>query len=398
MSRGSPSVGSIGRVKGYNGPRRRPPFGGEKRLVSSVDLAPAPYALYARYPELQATLPRLALGKGPSPVAPLTRLSERLGGPPIWAKNDGLYGGVYGGNKARKLEFILADALRRRCRTIITFGATGTNHGLATALYAREQGLRTVLLLVDQPITERVRKQVWRLHKSGAVVYRTRTVARTAMITPLAMLRYADWRRVRLAYFLPTGGSSPLGALGFVNAALELADQIAAGELPEPSHIFVALGSGGTAAGLLLGLRLAGLRSRLMAVRVSDVTSLTPKTVAGLANRAAKLLRQRGAALPPGDIEPEEVTVLSDWLGAGYGHPTPAAARAEELLRETEGLELEGVYTAKTMSALLGLVEAGQLREGPVLYWHTYNALPLPFGTPSEEELRRLPRAFQDLA
>ena len=217
------------------------------------------------------------------------------------------------------------------------------------------------------------------------------------MITPLAMLRYADWRRLRPPYFLPTGGSSPLGAIGFVNAALELAGQVSAGEVPEPAQIFVALGSGGTASGLLLGLRLAGLRSRLIAVRVSDMMSLSPETVAGLANRSAKLLRRRGAALPPGDIRPEEVTVLSDWLGAGYGHPTPAAARAEEMLRDEEGLELEGVYTAKTMSALVGLVETGQLREGPVLYWHTYNALPLPFGTPSEADLRRLPRAFRGL-
>ena len=365
--------------------------------MSAIEVAPAAYALYTRYPELEATLPRLTLGKAPSPVVPLTHLSERLDGPELWAKNDGLYGSIYGGNKARKLELILADALRRRCRTIITVGATGTNHGLATALYARQQGLRTVLLLVDQPVTDHVRQQVWRLREAGAVLHRPRTVARTAAMTPLVMLRYADWRRGRLPYFLPAGGSSPLGALGFVNAALELADQIAAGELPEPAHIFVALGSSGTAAGLLLGLRLAGLRSRLMAVQVSDLTPLNPETVAGLANRSARLLRKRGAPLPPGDVKPEEVTVLTDWLGPGYGHPTPAAARAEELLREMEGLELEGVYTAKTMSALVGLVEAGQLREGPVLYWHTYNALPLPFGTPSEEDLRRLPRAFRDL-
>jgi len=366
--------------------------------VSTVEPASVAFALYARYPELRTTLPRLALGTGPSPVVPLTRLSEKLGGPQLWVKNDGLYGSVYGGNKARKLELIIADALRRGRRTIITVGATGTNHGLATALYGREHGLRTVLLLVEQPVTDRVRRQVWRLHKAGAVLYRARTVPRAAALAPLVMVRHADWRRARLPYFLPAGGSSPLGAVGFVNAALELADQVAAGELPEPAHIFVALGSAGTAAGLLLGLRLAGLRSRLEPVLVSDLTPLSSKKVAGLANRTARLLRQRGAPLPRGEIAPEEVTVLSDWLGDGYGHSTLAGSRAEDLLRETEGLELEGVYTAKTMSALVGLVEAGELREGPVLYWHTYNALPLPFGTPTEEDLRRLPRAFRDLA
>lgn len=361
------------------------------------ELAPGSSGVYARYPQLQATLPRLTLGKGPSPAVPLDRLSSRLGGPPLWVKNDGLYGSVYGGNKARKLEFILADALRRGCRTIITFGAIGTNHGLATALYGRERGLRTVLLLVDQPLSDHVRSQIWRFHQAGAVLHRTRTVPQTAVQAPLAMLRYADWRRGRLPYLLPTGGSSPLGAVGYVNAALELADQVAVGELPEPAHIFVALGSGGTVAGLLLGLRLARLRSRLTAVLVTDVVPPTPKKVARLANRTARLLRQRGAPLPEGDIGPEDVTVLSDWLGGGYGHPTPSAARAEELLRETEGLELDGVYTAKTMAALLDLVEAGQVREGPVLYWHTYNALPLPFGEPTAYDLERMPRAFRSL-
>jgi D-cysteine desulfhydrase len=149
--------------------------------------------------------------------------------------------------------------------------------------------------------------------------------------------------------------------------------------------------------GLLLGLRLAGLRSRLVPVLVSNLTPLSPKTVASLANRTARLLRRRGAPLPADEIAPEEVTVLTDWLGEGYGHPTLAGTRAEDLLRQEEGLELEGVYTAKTMSALVGLVEAGQLRDGPVLYWHTYNALPLPFATPTEADLRRLPRAFRDL-
>jgi D-cysteine desulfhydrase len=370
----------------------------EETGVRTGELAPGSFALYSRYPELRETLPRLALGKGPSPVVPLTRLSGQLGGPPLWVKNDGVYGGVYGGNKARKLEFILADALRRRSRTIITFGAIGTNHGLATTLYAREQGLRTVLLLVDQPVTDRVRAQVWKLHQAGAVLHRTRTVRRTAAVGLLMMLRYADWRHGRLPYLLPTGGSSPLGAVGFVNAALELADQIAAGEVPEPAHIFVALGSGGTAAGLLLGLRVAGLRSRLDAVRVSDVVPVGSETVTRLASSTARLLRRRGAPLPPGDIGPEQVTILSDWLGGGYGHPTPAAARAEELARETEGLELEGVYTAKTMAALVDMVEAGRLREGPVLYWHTFNALPLPFSPPTPEDIRRLPRAFRGLA
>jgi D-cysteine desulfhydrase len=365
--------------------------------MQTAEQAPGTFALYTRYPELEATLPRVPLGRGPSPVAPLDRLSGRLGGPPIWVKNDGLYGSIYGGNKGRKLEFIIADALGRGKRTIITVGATGTNHGLATALYARQHGLRTVVLLIDQPVTEHVRTQIWRLYRSGAILHRTRTVARTMAFVPLAMLRYADWPRPRLPYMLPAGGSSPLGVVGFVNAGLELADQVAAGELPEPASIFVALGSAGTAAGLLLGLRLGGLRSQLRPVVVSDVMALKAETVTRLANRTARLLRRRGASLPEGDLRPEDVTVLSEWLGDGYGHATPAAERAEALMRETEGLELEGVYTAKTVAALIDLAEAGRLGEGPVLYWHTYNALPLSFEPPTAEDVARMPKALRDL-
>jgi D-cysteine desulfhydrase len=279
----------------------------------------------------------------------------------------------------------------------MTFGGTGTNHGLATTLYAREQGLRTVLLLLDQPFNEHVRTQIGRFYQARAVVIHSRTVPRTAVQAALAMARYADWRHGRLPYFLPTGGSSPLGVVGYVNAGLELADQVAAGELPEPAHIIVPLGSGGTVAGLLLGLRLAGLRSRLLAVLVTDLMAPTAKSVAKLANRTARLLRRRGASLPDGDVRPEDVNVLSEWMGEGYGHPTEAAARAEELVRETEGLELEGVYTAKTVAAILELVESGRLREGPVLYWHTHNALPLPFEAPTADDIARMPRTLRNL-
>jgi len=350
----------------------------------------APFPLYTRYPQLAASLPRLALSQGPSPVAELTR----LGGKAVWIKNDGVYGTIYGGNKPRKLEFILPDVRRRGASTIMTFGGLGTHHGLATALYGRQQGLRTVLLLVDQPVNDAVRRQLCWLHQADAILHYTATARRTRLLAPLILLRYVDWRRRKLPYLLPPGGSTPVGTLGYVNAALELAEQVAAKELPKPETIVVALGSGGTAAGLLLGLRLAGLSSRLVAVRVSDVLSLTPETVARLANATAALMRRRGAALPSAKIEPAAITVLSDWLGEGYGHPTPEAERAQALLREREDLTLDLTYTAKTMAALLALLEDGRLGKGPTLYWHTYNALPQPLPQPQPDDYRRLPPAF----
>lgn len=357
--------------------------------MTARDVETLPFPLYDRYPSLAASLPRLPLHQGPTPVAELTQ----LGGKAIWVKNDGLYGTVYGGNKPRKLEFILPDVQRSGTKTIVTVGGLGTHHGLATAIYARQQGLRTVLLLVDQPVDDVVRRELCWFQEAGAILHHTATAWRTRLSVLPALLRYTDWRRRKLPYVLPPGGSTPLSGVGYVNAALELAAQVASKELPEPKTIVVALGSSGTVAGLALGLRLAGLDSRLVGVRVSDVLALTSKAVARLANATAVLMRRRGADVPSAVVEPADITVVSDWLGEGYGHPTPEGKRAQALLQEKHGIALDLTYTAKTMAALLALLEDGRL-EGPTLYWHTYNALPPPFPEPGPDDYRRLPREF----
>src|SRR4029079_16060276 len=120
----------------------------------------------------------------------------------IWVKDDGVYGGPWGGHKVRKLEWVLADAMRKRRSTIFTAGALGTNHGLATALYARESGLRAVLALVDQPLDAHVRRELERIELAGARVYRTRGALRTIAVLPLMLAAHTDWRRLRPPYLL----------------------------------------------------------------------------------------------------------------------------------------------------------------------------------------------------
>lgn len=288
-------------------------------------------------------------------------------------KNDGLFGHAWGGNKARKLEWILPDVLRKRRRTILTVGALGTNHGLATALYARELGIDTALALVDQPLDAHVARQLERIERCGARTYRTHGTVRTLASLPVIYAVHTDWRHLRPPYFLTVGGSSPLGAVGYVDAALELAGQVERGELPAPGHVVVALGSGGTAAGLVLGLALAGLDTQVVAVQVNDRTPLSARRVVRLARRTQRLLERRGAELPRVLLSRSAVQVETRWLGGGYGHPTAAAERAIELGRQ-EQLTLEPVYTGKTMAAMLELRERGELGDGPVLYWHTHNA------------------------
>ena len=322
---------------------------------------------------LQTDLDRVPLGDGPTPVRELIGLGASRGEAPVWIKDDGRYSSL-GGNKARKLEWLLADARRRRKRTILTGGAFGTNHGLATAIFARRLGMRTVLVLVPQPETEHVRAQLERLRDTGAEIHVAPGFwSSFAVAAWLAVVRAGPG--LRTPYLMPPGGSAPLGCVGYVRAALELGDQIAAGEVPEPSHIVVALGSGGTAAGLLAGLRLAGLRSRLLCVLVSDVIRLDARSVARLARRTLRLLRAHGM----GDVtDPLDGTlkVESRWLGSGYGWSTPEGERAMSLLAEREGVTLDPVYTAKAMAAILALNESGTFGDGPVLYWHTHTPPP----------------------
>lgn len=320
-----------------------------------------PPHLHERFPKLAETLPHLELSERPTPVRELAGLG-------IWVKEDGAFGsGGWGGNKVRKLEWLIPDAQRRGRRSILTFGGLGTNWGLATALYARENGLETALVLVDQPVDEHVEAQLARLEASGARIHRTHTKARTVAMLPWLLARNS--RGGRLPYLLPAGGSSPVGALGYVEAALEIAAQVEDSSLPEPAHAVVPVGTGGTAAGLALGFQLAGMRTRVVGVVVNDQLRLDPPVIARLARRTAKLLERRGAQLGPLQIEPEMLDLTSDQIGPGYGHRTEAAARAAALVTE-EGLALDPVYTAKAMAGLLALREKGRLGE-PVLFIHT---------------------------
>ena len=323
--------------------------------------------LHERFPALRETLPHARLGSGPTPVR---RLDAATGGGEIWVKDEGAYGdGGWGGNKVRKLEWVLPDVRRRRRRTVLTFGALATNHGLATALYAREQGLRAALALVDQPVDDHVRAQLERLRASGAKLHFTRTRARTIAALPWLLARHAA---PLPPYVLPAGGSSPVGALGYVEVALELAAQVQRDELPEPAWVVVAVGSGGTAAGLTLGLRIAELRTRVLAVVVNDLLRLDERTLGGLAGKSARLLRRRGADLPAAvTAGPLAPTVTRAWLGAGYGSPTEASEEAGRIASE-QGMALDPVYTAKAFSGLLGERAAGRIGDGPVLFVQTH--------------------------
>ncbi len=312
--------------------------------------------------------PRISLGQFPTPVERLDAL--RQPGADLWIKRDDRSGALYGGNKVRKLEYFLADARARRKTRLLTIGAVGSHHVLATTVYGRQAGFEVDAVLLPQPHTEHVERNL----KAGLACGLHARAAGSYASLPLhvaASLR-AD------SYFITVGGSSPLGTLGYVDGARELAAQVRAGEMPEPNAIVVTCGSGSTAAGIAAGLALEGLSTRVVAVIVSDPPSLTASYTRWLAN-----------GWKPGAADRISFDVRQ--LGKGYGFPTEAGARATEIAKHA-GIALDPTYTAKTFAAVLDLVDSAAY--GTLLYWHTLSSTPmdpLVLGAPDiEPELARL--------
>ncbi|MET7968441.1 pyridoxal-phosphate dependent enzyme [Micromonospora sp. NPDC005305] len=316
--------------------------------------------LHSRYPSVAPRLPFLPLGTGPSPV-------RRIEPHELWIKDDSRYGDRYGGNKVRKLEWSLADLLRRRCGVVVTGGGTGSHHAVAVARYAADTGIQAHVVAVEQPYDAHVGEQMAAVRAAGATMHRVDTVA-GAYATAGRLLVGAALRGRRPG-LLPVGGSNTHGCLGFVEAALELAEQVSAGELPPPRRVVVAVGSGGTAAGLILGLALAGLDSEVVGILVNDRTRVGPAQVRRLAGATARLLRRHGAPVPdPVPLAPFDLR--REWLGPGYGKPSGASVEAAGWLREHAGLVADPVYTAKAAAAIRDLREERD-GAGPTLYWHT---------------------------
>ena len=279
--------------------------------------------LFSSYPALQKRLPWVSLGTLPTPVERLTGLCGKCGRNDLYIKRDDVSADPYGGNKVRKLEFLLADAENQGAVRVITSGAAGSNHSLATALYARNRGLAATLVLFDQPPSPSVRDNLLMDAAAGAeMVYRERYHEYDATIAEL-MQRYSK-REGRAPYLIVPGGSSPTGALGFVNAMFELKQQIERNEAPEPAAIYVPLGTMGTAAGMYLGVRAARLRSRLVGVRVTPLNLADWEQFAVLCRQTCDLLHSLDPSFPARATRPkafQSATTFSSPATALPAHP-----------------------------------------------------------------------------
>ncbi len=349
-----------------------------------------PNALERMFPAAES-IGRVGLVSRPTPVEPMAGVARELGMGGLWVKRDDLSGEFYGGNKIRKLEYIFAEAMEAGCDEVLTMGAIGSHHVLATAIYARELGLAPAAQHWMQPITPHVLNNLRALSTTRPEL---RLVANVAEVPFRVFKSKLDaWLAGRpQTFFISGGGSSTRGVLGYVDAALELAEQISADEFPEPDRIFVSAGTTGTLAGLALGVKMAGLRSRVVGVRVVEAAVTNKANVLRLARAAASLMRGYGVRAP--DLGRDDFDLLGGYLGAGYGAPTPEGACAIELAERGDGLHLDPTYTGKCFAALVGERGRMGLEHERVLFWNTLSSVDLSARISSSDVSRDLPSDY----
>ncbi|MBW4710424.1 D-cysteine desulfhydrase [Roseobacter sp. YSTF-M11] len=329
-----------------------------------------------------AQFPKVRLGHLPTPLEPMDRLSEELGGPRLWVKRDDCTGLSSGGNKTRKLEFLMADAQAQGADTIITQGATQSNHARQTAAAAAKLGMACHILLEDRTgfndASYNLNGNVLMDRLHGATVSkRGNGVDMNAEMATLAENLRLDGR---VPYIVPGGGSNPIGALGYVNCAREVAEQAANVGLKIDAFVH-ATGSSGTQAGLVTGLTAIRSDIHLLGIGVRAPREKQEQMVFDLAQRTADYL---GTGL---QIDRTHVRANCDYVGPGYGLPTEGMKEAVKLLARTEGLLFDPVYSGKGLDGLINLIRQGYFGNMEnVVFLHTGGSAAL-FGYPDTFDL-----------
>ncbi|HZS08698.1 MAG TPA: D-cysteine desulfhydrase family protein [Blastocatellia bacterium] len=326
------------------------------------------------------SFPRLDFGHYPTPIEEMPRLRAALGGGPrLLVKRDDYTGPGFGGNKVRKLEYYLARAQADGAEAVITMGGEKSNHCRVTAALCARLGLRCLLVLnpaaVSYPSLKPASLALDELF--GAEIHRVGN-RQERITTAQALAEKLRREGVRVCE-IPLGASTPLGALGFVSAIGETAAQLNATS-ERVDYIFHSSSSGGTQAGIVAGCQIFGLEDiRVIGVSPDDPSASISAEVGGIIRGIGEIF-----GLPEGSLR-DEVTVLDEFIGPGYGISTPESEAAIELVARTEGIILDPVYTAKAMAALIDWISKGKLTDkDTVLFWHTGGQLAM-FYRPVED-------------
>lgn len=314
-----------------------------------------------------ARFPRRFLAHLPTPLEKLERLSKELGGPEIWIKRDDCTGLSTGGNKTRKLEFLMAEAELQGADIVITQGATQSNHARQTAAFAAKMGMGCHVLLEDRTGSNNANYNhngnVLLDHLHGATTEKCAGgLDMNAEMEAVAERMRAAGKKV---YTIPGGGSNPTGALGYVNCAFELVGQANDRGL-KIDHIVHATGSAGTQAGLIVGLKGLNAQIPLLGVGVRAPKDVQEGNVYKLACATAEKL---GC---PGLVTRDDVIANTDYVGKGYGIPTESGLEAIRMFAELESILLDPVYSAKGAAGLINLIRKGRFKKDErVVFLHT---------------------------
>jgi D-cysteine desulfhydrase len=306
---------------------------------------------------------RSQLGLWPTEIQRLTAMDSDHAR--MWCKREDRSGEIYGGNKVRKLEWLLPYAAKRSS-SVLSMGATGSNHLLATCKYAPRFGLDVHAVVSPQPSTPHVEKNRAAIEASGATLWRSSSQWGVPFKIAQAWLSIRR-ETGKAPVWIRAGGSNAIGSLGWVEAALEIGEQVKAGGMPEPSHVVVPLGSGGTVAGLLVGLQLAGLSSRVYGVRVVSRAFVNRRNTLSLARATLSLIDKTKK------LDASRLTVDHEFYGAGYGESTESGLAAIAIAADS-GLILEPTYTGKALAGGLAAMEKGVIC-GDVLYIDTVSSV-----------------------
>jgi D-cysteine desulfhydrase family pyridoxal phosphate-dependent enzyme len=302
-------------------------------------------------------IPHIQLAHLPTPIESLPKLTSKLGGPSLFVKRDDLTGLAFGGNKTRKLEYLLAEAQAHGARTVITAGAVQSNHCRQTAAACARLNFECILVLSgDKPPQATGNLMLDQLFNARLV-----WTSRQERDSTLHQTFKDAWEAGKRPYLVPYGGSNSTGACAYAFAMKELRDQGF-----EPDWIIFASSSGGTQAGLVCGARLFNFKGKVLGISVDETEADLQAKVAPLANDTADFLSEKT------DFVPEEILVSAGYLGGGYGVMGIAEGEAIRMFAREEGLLLDPVYTARAAAGMIDLIHKGYFkREEKVLFWHT---------------------------
>ena len=311
------------------------------------------------------TMKHFAILDGFTPLEPLPRLAKHLGMKSLWIKRDDLTGLMFGGNKLRKLEYLMGEALAEGCDLVITGGSPQSNHARLTTAVANKAGLKTWLCFAGRHMGMRQGNLLLN-HVMGATMISTGVYGSENLLQVMKEKAAEAEKGGRKPYTIPVGGSTPTGDYGYLRAWKELEDQRAMKNIPPFDEIYVAAGTGGTIAGLLAGIHVRPQKTTLVGISVWESKETLHKEIHDYTSQLLEWLGHDKT-----DVSMDPLKLYDQYIGKKYGVPSEAGNEAIRLLARLEGIMVDPVYTGKALSGLIDRARQGLLKDKHVLFWHT---------------------------